>query len=246
MFLYPESTRSIRSAAWAEFKAHITRNGILASVFVALLGPGFYWWAEGTSDAKEQVGGWVLSGIAPLGALVLWTVVRSFYLAPYLIVDERLRGIEKKIDAPPAQASVVVQRGPMSDLELVAKTTADREKSVRRGNLQSIADELATARDVLDSALLSERWWRTPIETRFWTNTRTGLTHTEGFHDAYEALRDTYKSIDLVEESRDRWAEKGITDIEWADREVIRACLGRVENAKSLVGAFLRGGPSGG
>ena len=79
----------VRRRANRDFRQHFNRQGFGAAIVVALLGPLIYWADEGTKRASGQVAGWVLSGAAPLGALVVGTYLWSLFRAKrHLMRDE--------------------------------------------------------------------------------------------------------------------------------------------------------------
>lgn len=88
---------SVRQRAFRDFRQQFVRQGLGVGIALALLGPLLYWVAEGTRQAKAQVGLWVVSGAGPLVVvmvvLLLWCLLR----APLQLAVENLAEANARI-----------------------------------------------------------------------------------------------------------------------------------------------------
>jgi len=115
----------IRRRASKDFRRHFSRQGLGVTIVVAVLGALFYWVVEGTHRASSQLGVWILSGAAPVGALVATMYVWSLLRAPLLIARDGL-----------ADAYLRVAELTDDATELAAKTAAFEDRlSVARTQL---------------------------------------------------------------------------------------------------------------
>lgn len=87
----------VQTRASKDFRRHFSRQGLGVTIVVAVLGALFYWIVEGTHRASEQLGVWILSGVAPVGALVVTMYVWSLLRAPLHIARDDLADARVRI-----------------------------------------------------------------------------------------------------------------------------------------------------
>lgn len=89
--------RAVLGRAWLDFRSRFDRLGLGVAAVVMIVGPLLYWWDEGTTHASGQVGVWVLTGAAPIGALMVTAAVWSLVRAPVHVARDELVAANAKI-----------------------------------------------------------------------------------------------------------------------------------------------------
>jgi hypothetical protein len=121
-------------------------------------------------------------------------------------------------------------------------TKVDRGRIVR-ANVQSVLDELASARGTINEGLEDQGfWWRRALTWDTWDNVKGSLSGEPGFHAAYNATREAWDSLQRAELDRLNFdptndARRG-EFASWERRHVQEA-LDKSERAEGLLFSYL-------